>query len=277
MTALARSRPVAGVRDLAVASTVVIAMSRFVDGQLAWLMAVLLLAAVALGALQIIGSADPAGQTTGIPIESVIPPALAAVAGAGAIRIVPVGLLLIPALAVVAWFIERVTGTEARLARATTPPSSADRTSVLVEALLAAFGAFIGIAALAAGGLTLGSGGITPITAGPFERGGLAVADGVVAFLLAYRIAALRSSIARDVAWMASTAGAVVTITAAVLRQVQIPGVLGPALLVLVLFLWDALHGAAPARRRDPRRLAETVLLVALGVVIVFWSIGLRT
>ena len=49
-----------------------------------------------------------------------------------------------------------------------------------------------------------------------------------------------------------------------------------PALLVLVLFLWDALHGSSPARRRDPRRIAETILLVVLGLVIVGWSIGLR-
>ena len=95
--------------------------------------------------------------------------------------------------------------------------------------------------------------------------------------MLGYRIAALRSSVIRDVAWMASTAAAVVTITAALLRQLQIPGLLGPALLVLVLFLWDALHGSPPSRRRDPRRLAETALLVVLGLVIVAWSIGLRT
>jgi hypothetical protein len=270
-------RPIAGLRDLAVAATVIVALSRFIDGQLAWLMAVLILAAVALGALQVIGTAAPSGETRGIPIESVIPPALAAVGSAGALRLVPVGLLLLPAFAAVAWFIERVTATEARLARSTTAPSAADRTTVVVQALVAAFGAFVGIAALAAGGLDLGSGGLAPASAGPFERGGLAVADGAVAFLLAYRIAALRSSIARDVAWMASTAAAVVTIVAAVLRQIAIPGVLGPALLVLVLFLWDAVHGSPPARRRDPRRIAETALLVVLGVVIVAWSIGLRT
>jgi hypothetical protein len=269
-------RPIVGVRDLALAATVVIALSRFVDGPLAWLMAPLLLLATALGALQIIGSADPAGSTAGVPIESLLPPALAAVAGAGAIRLVPIGLLLIPALAVVAWFIERVATTEARLARATTPPSRSDRTAVLVNGLVAAFGAFIGIAALASGGVTATGGGVPPASATPLELGALAVADGLIAFLLGYRIAALRSSVVRDVAWMASTAAAVVTITAALLRQIEIPGLLGPALLVLVLFLWDALHGSSPARRRDPRRIAETILLIVLGLVIVGWSIGLR-
>jgi len=269
-------KPIVGVRDLALAATIVIALSRFVDGPLAWLMAFVLLVATALGTLQIIGSGDAVASTPGVPIESLLPPALAAVAGAGALRLVPIGLLLLPALAVVAWFIERVVTTEARLARATTPPSRSDRTEVLVNGLVAAFGAFIGIAALAAGGITATGGGVPPTTSGPFELGGLAVADGLIAFLLGYRIAALRSSVVRDVAWMASTAAAVVTITAALLRQIEIPGLLGPALLVLVLFLWDALHGSSPARRRDPRRIAETILLVVLGLVIVGWSIGLR-
>jgi len=274
-------KPVAGVRDLAVAATIVIALSRFVDGQLAWLMITLLLGGVALGALQVIGSGDASGggaegAAAGVPIESLIPPALAAAAGAGVIRIVPIGLLLVPALAAVAWFIEQVASTEARLARASAPPSAADRSVVLVQALTAAFGAFVGIAALAAGGMTP-EGGLPPASTGPFERAGLAVADGVVAFLLAYRIAALRSSVARDVAWLATTAAAVVTIAAALLRQLQVPGVLAPALLVLVLFLWDAVRGAPPGRRRDPRRLAETALLIALGIVVIAWSIGLRT
>jgi hypothetical protein len=266
----------AGVRDLAVAATIVIGLSRFVGSQLAWLMVALILLAIGLGALQVIGAADPAGQTKGVPIESLIPPAMAAAAGAGIIRVIPIGLLLIPALIAVAWFIERVTGTEARLARSTNPPSAADRSAVLVQSLVSAFGAFVGIAALAAGGLSP-EGGLAPASTGPFERGGLAVADGFVAFLLAYRIAALRSSVARDVAWMATTAAAVITIAAALLRQIQIPGLLAPALLVLVLFLWDALHGAPPARRRDPRRLAETALLLVLGIVVIAWSVGLRT
>lgn len=275
-------KPAAGVRDLAVAATIVIALSRFVDGQLAWLMVTLILVGVALGALQVIGTGDGpggaavGGVASGVPIESLIPPAIAAAAGAGVIRVVPIGLLLIPALAVVGWFIERVATTEARLARASSPPSAADRSVVLVQALASAFGAFVGIAALAAGGMQP-EGGLPPASTGPFEKAGLAIAAGVVAFLLAYRIAALRSSNARDVAWMASTAAAVVTITAAVLRQLQIPGILAPALIVLVLFLWDAVHGQPPARRRDPRRLAETALLLALGIVVVAWSVGLRT
>jgi len=281
---IAGVRSTDGVRDLVVAATVVIGLSRFVDGPLAWAIAAVLLAGVALAALQIIGDADPAAQSAGVAIESVISPALAALAGAGLLRLVPIGLWLVPALAGVAWFLGRVTATEARLARASSPPSSGDRTTVLVQGLLAAFGAFIGIATLGPGGFSIvgppatlvPSGIAAGAAASSLQLGLLAVADGIVAFLLGYRIAALRSSNVRDVLWAASTAAAVVTITAAVLRSIDIPGLLGPSLLVLVLFLWDAIHGSAPARRQDPRRVWEAALLVVLGIVVIVWSIGLR-
>jgi hypothetical protein len=262
-------------RDLVLAATIVIGLSRFVDGELPWVMAALLLGAMSLAGLQILGDIDPAAQTAGVPIESVLLPAVAAIAGAGVIRAVPVGLLLIPALAAVAWFLERALSTELRLAGSTTPPSRADRAAVLVQALVAAFGAFIGIAILVPAGVPDAPGAATP-AASIADLAVLAIADGLVAFLLAYRISALRSSNLRDVGWAASTAAAVVAIGAAAFRTIEIPSLLGPALLVLVLFLWDAIHGGAPARRRDPRRRLETALLVVLGLVVVGWSLGLR-
>ena len=99
-----------------------------------------------------------------------------------------------------------------------------------------------------------------PSTSWPRPRG-----DGLIALLLAYRVAALRSSNLRDVAWFGVTGAAVVAIAAVALRSIEIPRILGPALLVLVFFLWDAIHGGTPSRRRDPWRLWETVALAALG------------
>ena len=43
-----------------------------------------------------------------------------------------------------------------------------------------------------------------------------------------------------------------------------------------MFYLWDALHGSAPARRREPRFLWEALLLAALGVVVVLWNVRLR-
>jgi hypothetical protein len=46
--------------------------------------------------------------------------------------------------------------------------------------------------------------------------------------------------------------------------------------LTLVFYLWDALHGTAPARRREPRFLWELALLAVLGAVVVAWNLQLR-
>lgn len=96
-------------RDLVVAAAGVIALSRLVEGPLVWLVAGLLLAATFLGALQILGEADPVGEASeGVPIEALITPAVAAVACLGALRLVPVGPLLVPAVLGAGWLIDRV-------------------------------------------------------------------------------------------------------------------------------------------------------------------------
>ncbi len=61
--------------------------------------------------------------------------------------------------------------------------------------------------------------------------------------------------------------------TAGAIRAIDLPRLVGPALLTLVFYLWDALHGSAPARRREPRFLWEVLLLAALGVVVVLWNL----
>jgi hypothetical protein len=43
-----------------------------------------------------------------------------------------------------------------------------------------------------------------------------------------------------------------------------------------VFYLWDALHAAAPARRREPRFLVEAALLAVIGVVVIGWNLLLR-
>ena len=43
-----------------------------------------------------------------------------------------------------------------------------------------------------------------------------------------------------------------------------------------MFYLWDTLRGTAPALRRDPRFLWQSILLTALGAAVVAWNIGLR-
>jgi hypothetical protein len=277
----ARSLEVApGIRELVVAAGVLLVLSRFTDGLAPWVVAVLLFAALLFGALQVFHETDSTTRARGVPVESLADPAVLAFGSIGVLHLVPIGLLEIPIVAGLLWLLLRSLALEARLARATAPPSAADRTAVLGMTMVAGLAAFVGIAALVPGALpdpsAVVSGGTVP-PAAPQLVFGLAAADGLVAFLLAYRVAALRSTSIRDVGWAASTAAAVVAIAAAFLRTLEIPGILGPALLVLMFFLWEAIHGGATARRGDPRRIWETLLLVALGLVVIVWSVGLRS
>ncbi len=263
-------------RELVLSAAAVILVGRLVDGPIAWAVGGCLLVAVAVGSLQVLGASEAPAVATGVPVESLIVPGVAAFAAFGALRLVPVGILLVPAVFAGAWLVARVLATEARILTASTGPSGADRTAILVSALIVGFLAFTGIAGLVPGGLPDPATTVSLAPTGP-DLAALAGADAAVAFLLGYRAAALRSSNLRDVAWFGLTSAIVVAIAAAALRAMEIPRLLGPALLVLVFFLWDAVHGTPPSRRRDPQRIWETVLLLVLGILVVAWTLRLRT
>jgi hypothetical protein len=266
----------AGRRDLALLATVAVGMTRFADGPLYWIALGLLLVGVALGALQVLGEGEPRG----VPIEALALPAIAAVAGAGGLRLLPLGLALVPALAATYVAIDRALALEARLEARTSPPGPDERTTVLVYTLAIAFVAFAGVAAAIPGGLVepgadpLGR----PVT--PLESASVALmagADAIVSFILGYRVSALRMTSVRDATWSALTFAIVIAIAAGAIRALAVPRLLAPALLTLVFFLWDALHGAGSVRRRDPRWLWEIGLLAALGVLIVALNTRLAT
>jgi len=99
----------------------------------------------------------------------------------------------------------------------------------------------------------------------------------LIALLLGYRVSAFRYGAARDAARSALTYAIVIAVAAGAARAIDLPRLVGPAVLTLVFYLWDAFHGAAPARRRDPRFLWETILLVALALVVVAWNLRLRS
>lgn len=265
-----------GARDLAITVGLVVALSRFAPDSFAWPIALVLLAGVAVGALQIVAEASPSAGNAGVPVESLILPGAAALAGLGAIRLVPIGIALAPAVVLAGGLVGLTMVTELRIARASGPPSSADRTAVLIEILVIGFLGFAGVASLVPGGLPApGQGG------GALGENGIAVlaqagGDAIIGFLLAYRAAALRSSSFRDVAWFGLSGAAVVAIAAVALRSVEIPRILGPALLVLVFFLWDAIHSGGVVRRRNPLRAWEAAALVVLAIVVIGWSAGIR-
>ena len=89
-----------------------------------------------------------------------------------------------------------------------------------------------------------------------------------MAALLGYRAASLRVNNVRDALWSAATYAAAIAIGAAALRAMEIPRLIGPALLTLT--------GTAPSRRRDIRWIGRIVLLAGLGVIVAAWNLALR-
>ena len=129
-----------------------------------------------------------------------------------------------------------------------------------------------GVAAMVRGGLVQ--------TAGPLAESDLLVlasADALVAGLLGYRIAALRVTTVRDALWQAITYAVAIAIGAAAIRAMEIPRLVGPALLTLAFYLWDAFISTAPSRRRDGRWIGRIALLLGLGVIVAAWNLLLRT
>jgi hypothetical protein len=270
----------AGRRDLALAAVTIVGLSRLIEPPGVWLVAIFLLGAVLLGTLQVLHdeAAHTGGGGIGVPVESLILPAVAAVACLGAIRLVPFGLGLAPALLITGLLVDRCLALEARILAAPDGLDIDGRTSVLVTTLLVGFLGFIGVAAMVPGGLAQpGTGGVA---GGPLpERDLLALAgaDALIAFLLGYRAAALRIATLRDALWSAATYAAAIAIAAAAVRFMEIPRLVGPAMLTLTFYLWDAFHGATRSRRRDARWIWQTALLAILGVAVIALNLMARS
>ena len=262
-------------RDLVIAAVLIVGLSRFVDGPAAWLVAVAALLAVGFGTIEVLAGDDPRSDSAGgVPIEHVIAPSALVVAAVGVVRLVPIGLPLFGALAVTAWLFGRVLTTEGRVLTSSGGATPGDRSAILVELLVIGFLGFTGVAALVPGGLVEPGADVPSLAGG--ELALLALADGAIAFLLGYRAAALRTTRFREVLLAAITSGAAITIAAIAIRAMAAPRFAGPALLALVLFLWNSIHEAPAGRRRDARRLWEVALLILLGIVVIAWGLQLR-
>ena len=275
----ARRDDEAGRRDLALAAVTIVGLSRLIEPPWIWFVAIFLLGAVLLGTLQVLGDARARaeGGLAGVPVESLILPAVAAVACVGAIRLVPFGLGLAPALLITGVIVDRCLALEGRILAAPAGLDADARTVVLVTTLVVAFLGFVGVAAMIPGGLAQPAG--EGPGSGPLAEADLlvlAVGDAVIAFLLGYRAAALRVSTARDALWSAATYAASIAIGAAAVRFMEVPRLLGPALLTLTFYLWDAFHGAAPSHRRDARWLWQIALLAALGIAVIALNLMAR-
>ena len=206
--------------DLALVAVTMVGLSRLLEPPVIWLVAAALLGAMLLGTLQVLtDEVHPSQAWFGIPIESLILPSVAAVACLGAIRLVPFGLWLVPALGITWLIVGRTLTLEARLNRDQRPahggrPDGAPRR----RSCSSRSSAFTGVAAMVPGGLAQAGGAL-----GESNLLVLAAADALVAGLLGYRAASLRVTTVRDALWSAATYAAAIAIGAAALRAMEIP------------------------------------------------------
>jgi hypothetical protein len=263
--------------ELVALAVALAAIGRLAEGPALWIAALLAAAALAFAALEVLGAADADDPTAlGVPIEALTLPAVAGIAGTTALHLVPVGLLLVPGLVAVGAVATASIAVERRILARPSGATAADRTALLSLAVVLGFVAFAGIAAAIPGALVepLPTGEETGPTGISLEELVLlAGLDGLVAGLLGYRLAALRGSTAKAALAAALSYAAIIAITAAALRAMALPRLLGPALLTLVLYLWSAYRGVPRTARRDARWIWELILLVALGLVVVAWNL----
>ena len=261
-------------RELIILLISVVGLSRLLDGPLLWLAAALAGAAAAAGAARLLGDPNPRATRP----EAILLPALATAASVGALQVIPLGVLLVPALAAAVGLIDRVLRFELRLSSRDHEATPEDRVSALAAALAIAFLAFVGAAAILPGGLVEPGSGFSIGRPAPIPEAlllVLALVDATVAGLLGFRVAMLRERSFRAALFAAATYASVVAIAAAGVRAIALPRLLAPALLALVFFVWDGVHGAPPAQRRDPRWIWQTVVLIALGIAVVAWNLAL--
>lgn len=268
-------------RELVLAATILVALGGIVEAPVAAAVALLAAVAVGAGTLAVVGDGTPRGA----PPEALAVPVVLAAGTVGALRVVPAGLPWVPALVLFALGLAWALRLELRLATSMSGGTDGARSQVLAIVLATAFVAFTGVAALVPGGLVEPGGApLDLVPSGGASLEGLSedrllalvVGDALVALALGFRMSALRYGAQRDVAWSAATYALVVALAAGAVRAIDLPRLAGPAVLTLVLYLWDAIHAAGPTRRREARFLWETALLVALAIVVVAWNVQLR-
>jgi hypothetical protein len=248
-------------------------LASLLGGSAFWFGLLIVAAAAAFVAFQFLGDVDPRG----VPVESLATPAvvamcvagLAHLGGANASMIVVLaggGLLLGMTLVLERWLMGPADEARARRERQLIP---------LVVLL-----AFLGFAG-AAGAVYAGLAVPLPGTSQPAAIDGgslllMAVADGTIAFLLGYRLAATRAADLIEATWAAGTFAVVIGVAAALLRALALPLLLGPAVLAGVFYLWSAYRAAPGAERRSAGWVWEYLVLLVALVAAVAWNLLLR-
>lgn len=258
-------------RDLVLVATLMVALAAAAGPSGAAAAAVLVPAALVAAGL---GSVGRLGDGVVRRLPPLLLAAVLAGGAAAAAHLVPVGLWLPAGLLALGVVLDRVLALETGILAQPNVVSDGDRARVLVAAVVAAFVAFTGAAALVPGGMPepvgAPAGGASAMAQVPLVV--LAALDALAALLVGWRLAELRFGQPVEIVRSAATYAFVTAIAAGLIRAIDLPRLVGPAVLTLVFYLWDTQHGSAPARRRERRFLMEMVLLAILAVVVVAWN-----
>jgi hypothetical protein len=256
--------------ELVLAATVLVALAALIDPADAFIVAALLPIVMVVAGIGVLGGREAPAR----PWASLLLPAALTGGAAAAIHLVPLGLWVLAALIGFAVVLDRIVALEMGILLQPSVVSEGDRAKVMMTAVGTAFIAFTGVAALVPGGM--------PEPAAPIAVGAsamttgwlivLALADAVAALVIGWRISALRYGAPIEIARSALTYALVIAIAAGLIRAIDLPRLVGPAVLTLVFYLWDAQHGSAPARRRERRFLWEMMLLAILAIVVIAWN-----
>ena len=224
------------------------------------------------GAFQIYGEEEPRG----VPVESLITPGLVSVAVYAAVPAavwlgVPPAFALAAAIAGGSVIVRTAIDAELPFVRLGGLLAAGDRRIVEGLVLGAAFLLFIGVAATLPGGWPLPE----------LDRAGAPLADSVVvmgladaaiAFFVGYRLTAMAGPVP-TVGWASGTYAVLIGVAAVFFRWLAIPGLMGPALLAVVLYLRSVVRTRAAPPDRTARWPLEALLLALVIVAVVVYQL----
>lgn len=252
-----------------------VAASADVDWRAQWVFAVFVAVGAGFGVFQFYGDEEPRG----VPIESLVTPALVAAAIYAAIPAATwlglhPGLAIVVAVVVGAVLLRTAVDAELPFVRLGGITTAGDRRTIEALLLAAAFLLFIGVAATIPGGWPLpeldrpGQPALEPAVA-------IGLADAVIALLVGYRLTALTVPV-QNVGWASGTYGVLIGVAAVAFRWLAIPGLLGPALLAAVLYLRSILRSRSAPPDRSARWPLEALALAIVVVAVVAYQVLAR-
>jgi len=260
--------------ELVILATTAAAIGLLLDGILLWVAAAGLAAATAFGAFAFLYEHEPRG----VPIESLAGSVVAAVAMLGLAHLAGIAPTLLPALLAGAALLAGSLVMERRMLGPYDGDAGRHRNQLVQLTVLLSFAGFIAVAGAVPGGLAQArstAGEAAPqIAAGSFAL--LAAGDAVIAFLLGYRLAALRTTSARQAAWAGGTFAGLVAVAALAVRAVALSALIGPAVLTVVFYLWAAYRAAPGSERRSASWLWEYGLIAIAAAVLAAWNLLVR-